>query len=601
MTASPPPSLIVDTDATIEVADPASELIPIASPTAGRLTHLAQPDHRMSLRDALIAQTSLTNDDYNAAETEAAADVRNRPVTQVLIDAGRITRKDVFRATATTLGLEFLDLLDAPLDPDVYGLLTPEQARKYNVIPYRLDGDTLHVVTSPDNTSNWETSDDLRTITKADKIVFAIAVPQDLHQRINLIYRAEAEMSNLVRTMVNEDTILDLAATADGESPVVRYVNLMLEQAIADGASDIHIEPMEQSIRIRYRIDGVLVPMTPAPKEIQPAIISRIKIMCDMDIAEKRKPQDGRLSVMHQGRRMDLRVNAQPTVWGEKVVMRILDNSHASLALTDLGFSAESLTLWQQAYSKPYGMMVVSGPTGSGKSTTLYGTVNAISRDEINIVTVEDPVEYRIPGINQIQINSKAGTSFATSLRSILRADPDVILIGEIRDHETAQIAIESALTGHLVLTTLHTNDAPSVITRLIEMGIEPFLVSSALTCISGQRLARRLCTKCRRPATVSQTKLDLIGFTVPEGVTPTFYEKVGCPACANTGYRGRIGIHEVMLTNEDLAAKAATRAHADELRDIALGNGMRPLREDGWIKVALGITTIEEVLRVIA
>ena len=330
-------------------------------------------------------------------------------------------------------------------------------------------------------------------------------------------------------------------------------------------------------------------------------MIARLKIMADMDIAERRRPQDGRLSVVAGGRKIDLRVNCLPTVWGEKIVMRILDNSAVMMSLPQLGFSPANLQKWKTSYERPYGMLIVSGPTGSGKSTSLYATLNAVIRPEVNIVTVEDPVEYRIPGINQVQTNSKAGLTFASSLRAILRADPDIVLIGEIRDHETAQIAVEAALTGHLVLTTLHTNDAPSVLTRLSEMGIEPFLLGSALQCATGQRLARRLCDKCKRPSELTASQLEVIKFEAPLGISPTIFDAVGCSSCAHTGYRGRLAMHEVMPMTEEIERLATSRASSDEIRRMAIEQGMRTLRQDGWLNVALGSTTITEVLRVTA
>ena len=389
------------------------------------------------------------------------------------------------------------------------------------------------------------------------------------------------------------------AAAVSGDIP--RFVTLIFEYAVSVGASDIHIEPKSSVISVRLRTDGVLKVIVQYSPSLHAGVVSKLKIMSNLKIDEQRIPQDGRLSVASRGKKIDLRVSCLPTVWGEKIVMRILDNTAATMALPDLGFSPENLKKWRAAYERPYGMLIVSGPTGSGKSTSLYATLHAVSRPEVNIVTVEDPVEYRIPGINQVQTHAKAGLTFAAALRSILRADPDIILIGEIRDHETAQIAIESALTGHLVLTTLHTNDAPSVITRLTEMGVEPFLVGSALECATGQRLARRLCVKCRRQVDKSDSELAVVNYEYPPGVTPTFYEPVGCTTCANTGYRGRLAMHEVMPMTEEIGKLALRNASSDEVRRSAVEQGMRTLRQDGWLKVAEGLTTIGEVLRVIA
>lgn len=342
--------------------------------------------------------------------------------------------------------------------------------------------------------------------------------------------------------------------------------------------------------------------MTPAPKNIQNGVISRLKIMSDIDIAERRKPQDGRMSVRHGGRQIDLRVATLPTVWGEKVVMRILDNTNTSLTLKDLNLLDRNAAAYQRSYSKPYGMILVTGPTGSGKSTTLYTTLNAVAKPEINVITVEDPVEYRMAGVNQVQVNPKAGLTFASALRSILRSDPDVVLLGEIRDHETAQIAIEASLTGHLVLSTLHTNDAPSAITRLTEMDIEPFLVGSALDCVVAQRLARKLCDRCKAPAFYEAEQLHALGFLDSAAAeVPDFFAPIGCSVCSNTGYRGRIALHEVMTVSEEIERLAVSRASSAEISRVAQEQGMLTLRMDGWEKVKLGLTSVDEILRVVA
>jgi len=553
-----------------------------------------------SVVDVLVASGLITQDQWKAAGS--IADQRREPVLNVLVEQGQVTRKDVVRATVQAAGLEFIEIMNVPIDDRLAHLITGDQARKYHAIPIALDGDTLIVAADSQTAANWQVAEDLEAITR-HPIRFACAMKSEIAIRLNQIYRAESELGELVKGMLDDERVIDIQApvVATADAPLVRYVNLLLSQAISDKSSDIHIEPSEDHIRIRFRIDGVLKEQAQAPKEMQSALISRLKIMADMDIAERRVPQDGRLSLYWLGQKMDLRVSCLPTVWGEKIVMRILDNSSAQMTLADLGFSASNLAHWTRAYERPNGMLIVSGPTGSGKSTSLYATLNTVARPEINIVTVEDPVEYRIPGINQIQTHAKAGLTFASALRSILRADPDVILIGEIRDHETAQIAIESALTGHLVLTTLHTNNAPSVITRLIEMGIEPFLVSSALACATSQRLARRLCTTCKRPAAKSVAELSAAQFEYPPGIDPTFFEPVGCSSCAHTGYRGRMGLHEVMPMSEEIGQLAFQRASSDEVRRIAIDAGMRTLRQDGWLKVSQGLTTISEVLRVIA
>jgi type IV pilus assembly protein PilB len=390
--------------------------------------------------------------------------------------------------------------------------------------------------------------------------------------------------------------------SGDDDAPIVRFVNLLISQAIQDLASDIHIEPGEHELRVRYRIDGVLHTMQPAPKAIQSGIISRLKIMADIDIAERRRAQDGRMSVTHGGRKIDLRVATLPTIHGEKVVLRILDNENTTIGMGELHLLERNLGVFRASYTKPYGMILVTGPTGSGKSTTLYTTLHEVARSEINVITVEDPVEYKMAGVNQVQVNPKAGLTFASALRSILRSDPDVVLLGEIRDFETAQIAIEASLTGHLVLSTLHTNDAPSAITRLTEMGIEPFLVGSALDCVVAQRLARRLCERCKAPAQYTVADLDALGIGVdPTRALPQLFRAVGCQSCSHTGFRGRIALHEVMSVSEEIERLAVQRASSAEIARVARRQGMSTLRQDGWAKAALGLIPVEEILRVVA
>jgi type IV pilus assembly protein PilB len=380
---------------------------------------------------------------------------------------------------------------------------------------------------------------------------------------------------------------------------VVRFVNLIIDQAISDRASDIHVEPTGSDLKVRLRIDGVLHEMQSADRSIQDGVISRLKIMSSIDIAERRVPQDGRISVLHEGRSVDLRVATLPTVWGEKIVMRILDNTGQVMTMEDLRFSNTNGTRFHDAITRPHGMILVTGPTGSGKSTTLYTALRTVANPRVNVITVEDPVEYRIPGINQVQVNPRAGLTFATALRSILRSDPDVVLVGEIRDRETAAISVEAALTGHLVLSTLHTNDAPSALTRLTEIGTEPFLVATALSAVVAQRLARRLCTKCRRPFDGDAETLRQVGMPEEMIADAAVHTAVGCANCSNTGYRGRVALHEVMTVTDEIEQRLVGRATGADLRELALEQGMVALRDDGWVKVADGITTIEEVLRV--
>jgi type IV pilus assembly protein PilB len=382
----------------------------------------------------------------------------------------------------------------------------------------------------------------------------------------------------------------------------VRLVNLLISQAITDRASDIHVEPTGKDVRIRYRIDGVLHEVMRSPRNIQNGIISRLKVMADINIAERRIPQDGRISTTIDGRPVDLRVATLPTVNGEKVVMRILDKNQAELRLSELGFHPSNMRRYEESYNKPYGTILVTGPTGSGKTTTLYATLNILNLPSKNVITVEDPVEYQLDGINQIQVNNKAGLTFASALRTILRSDPDIILVGEIRDRETATIAVEAALTGHLVLSTIHTNDASTTPNRLIEMGVEPFLVGSALDCIVAQRLARKLCERCKQPFPVEKDKLEGLGWDIDELAVPDhFFRSVGCQVCGKTGYAGRFAVHEVLNVNEEIERMIVEHAHADEIRKAARADGMLTLRHAGLMGAALGITSLDEVLRVIA
>jgi type IV pilus assembly protein PilB len=528
---------------------------------------------------------------------------RDEPPLNVLIASGAVSKADVVRTAAETAGLRFVELAQYAVDASAVSRLPADFVRRFTVLPLGWEDGELLVAVGVRQAGNIELKDDLTRLVRSH-VRFAIAPRDEIAAKINQVLRAEGELDNLTSDLAPEDEdseeLSGLTAVAE-DAPIVRFVNLLISQAISDRASDIHIEPTERDLRVRYRIDGVLHEAHRSPKNIQNGVISRLKIMSEVNIAERRVPQDGRLSVAHQGRKVDLRIATLPTVWGEKVVARILDNSNTRLDLNDLGFSDLNFRRYRESYTKPYGMILVTGPTGSGKSTTLYATLNIIARPEVNIITVEDPVEYRLPGINQVQTNVKAGLTFGSALRSILRSDPDILLIGEIRDHETAQIAVEAALTGHLVLSTLHTNDAPSAITRLTEMGIEPFLVGSALDAVLAQRLCRLLCRKCKAAYAPEPRELLDVGFPWEDGEpVPTLYQPVGCTACAKTGYLGRVALHEVMHVNEDIARLAVQRASTDEIARLALAQGMVTLRDDGWLKVAQGLTSVEEILRVV-
>jgi type IV pilus assembly protein PilB len=445
--------------------------------------------------------------------------------------------------------------------------------------------------------------DDIRAATGV-QVRPVVAARDELSRAIDRLQRAETDLNDVAASLAFEESAApalgSLTAVSD-EAPIVRYVNNLIEQAIESRASDLHIEPAEHDVRVRYRIDGVLHEIETVPRGVQSALISRLKIMSGVDITERRVPQNGRITMQVGSRGVDLRLATLPTVWGEKIVLRVLDTgSGVDLDLLKLGFSEQNYARYSTSFSKPHGMVLVTGPTGSGKSTTLYATLGKISKPEVNIITVEDPVEYRLPGVNQVQVNHKAGLTFAAVLPAILRSDPDIVLIGEIRDRVTAQLAVEAALTGHLVLSTLHTNDAPSAVTRLTEMGIEPFLVGSSLDCVMAQRLARRLCQWCKQSYEPSRNELDAARWPYEVLPAPTeLWQPVGCRSCSNTGYHGRIAIHEVMPVTESIERLAVEHGSAHEIQRVAMDEGMEVLRLDGLRKAVTGETSLAEVLRV--
>ncbi len=504
-------------------------------------------------------------------------------------------------ALAGRLGLAYVDLTEFSVDASVAGLIPDALARRHVALPIARAGDRIMVALA--DPRNVVVIDDIAAVLRAP-IVSVVAEPEAILAAIDRYHRVDSEVEELTSAFATgaeaetDQWSQDVGDAGTDEAPIIRLVNLIISQAITDRASDIHIEPMRDELRVRYRIDGVLTTVQRVPRSMIPGVISRLKVMAELDIGERRRPQDGRISVSHTGRTVDLRVATLPTVWGEKVVARVLDSPVASLQLADLSMLDRNMEVFSTSFSKPYGMILVTGPTGSGKSTTLYTTLATISKPTVNVITVEDPVEYRMPGINQVQVNTKAGMTFAAALRSILRSDPDVILIGEIRDEETAKIAIESSLTGHLVLSTLHTNDAPSSVTRLIEMGVEPFLVGSALDSVVAQRLARRLCGRCKEETVATETELRALGVPLT-GEEHVVHRPRGCPQCSNTGYRGRIALHEVMAVDDEIERLASRNSPAAEIAAHAEATGMARLRMDGWAKVLLGHTSVEEILRV--
>jgi type IV pilus assembly protein PilB len=549
-----------------------------------------------------LGQILIEQDLINQAQLDQALEEHRRTpksLGRVLIDLGMIKEADLVRALAEQVGLEFVDLSDYNIDPTATTLLPDTLARRYRAIPIgERDGKLLVAMSDP---ANVYALDDIRAITNRD-VQPVVATASDVEQAISKFAhmdgQVEALASQAADAIEGDDQQIEAALE---EAPIVKLVTAIMTQAVGDRASDVHIEPTEKDVRIRFRVDGVLHEVMHSPKNIQGGLISRLKVMADLNIAEKRVPQDGRISMRVGGKQLDLRVATLPTVFGEKVVIRILDKSNALLRLEDLGFLEESYKRFEQSFRKPYGAILVTGPTGSGKSTTMYATLNILNQEDRNIITVEDPVEYRMNGVNQMQTNPKAGLTFASALRSILRADPDIVLIGEIRDKETATIAIEAALTGHLVLSSLHTNDAASAISRLTEMEVETFLVASAIDCVIAQRLARKLCDKCKQPYEPDQTELFEAGY--PEwlwGDITELHRPAGCPSCSSTGYRGRIGLYEVMPMTEEIERLVVERSSSEQIKAVAVEQGMITLREDGLTKTRMGLTSIEEVARVV-
>jgi type IV pilus assembly protein PilB len=554
------------------------------------------------LAEILLEQGLVSREQLDQAQAEQTA--TGKRLGRILIDMGVVKEQDLVAALASQIGLHFVDLSDHQVDASAAALLPEQVARKYRALPIGYEDDKLVVAMA--DPANLFALDDIRTITGMD-VQPVVATAVDIEGAI----RKYSHFDESVETVASEasaaaeDDVLELerlAQSAVDEGPIVKMVNLLITQAIGDRASDIHIEPSERDVRIRYRVDGVLHEVMRSPKNVQAGLISRLKVMADINIAERRVPQDGRISLTVGGKSIDLRVATLPTVYGEKVVIRVLDKSSVLLRLEDLGFLEEAYKSYEVAFTKPYGAILVTGPTGSGKSTTLYATLNQINSPDRNIITVEDPVEYRLAGINQVQVNNRAGLTFASALRSILRADPDVVLIGEIRDRETAVIAIEASLTGHLVLSTLHTNDAPSSLPRLIEMGVEPYLAASAIDCIVAQRLLRKLCVKCKEPYKPDHAELEQAGY--PEFLwaeIDQLFRPGGCGQCAKTGYRGRLGIYEIMPVSEEIERMVVERSSSEEIKRSAAGDGMIQLREDGLEKVRTGVTSVQEVLRVVA
>ena len=531
-------------------------------------------------------------------------------IDQILVKNGYVTEKTLMASVAAHLNIPPVDLSKFRPAPDVLELVSRQVASFYKVIPLAKIGNTLTLAMV--DPLNVLALDDIRLIAGLD-IQPAICAGKEFRDALENFYSSKANMEHLLKDAVGvgveakkkeseQDINLDELVEQTGQVSIIKIVNMMLVQAIKERASDIHIEPFVKEMKLRYRVDGVLHESVAPPKHMQNAVTSRIKIMSNLDIAERRLPQDGRFRIKVHGREIDFRVSCLPTSFGEKVVLRVLDKSGLdNIDLAKLGFHKEGAEAFIGAISSPYGMILITGPTGSGKSTTLYAALKVINKPEVNVITVEDPVEYQMQGINQVSVRSDIGLTFAAGLRSILRQDPDVIMIGEIRDLETADIAVKSALTGHLVLSTLHTNDAASAITRLDDMGIEPFLISSSTLLVAAQRLVRRICKKCKKEIDVPEDALRLAQMSYPKGQKPLVWRGTGCGACNNTGYSGRMALIEVIAIDDEVRGQIMKRATGREIKLAAMRRGMKTLRMVGLDRVREGETTIEEVLRVTA
>jgi general secretion pathway protein E len=522
---------------------------------------------------------------------------------EALVAMGAASPADVLRVLANQQKVGLLSADELPSTPPALKELSPKYLRQYVACPIAVEGGTITVATA--EPTNPQLLDDLQQ-TLGLNVKLCVAPGAAILEAIERAYGANTALQKIVEGMGDwgaehhtepEEDVNHLRDMAF-EAPVVRLVNLLIDGALASDASDVHIEPFEDSLRVRYRIDGLLYDQEAPPRRLQAALTSRIKIMAEMNIAERRLPQDGRIRVTGQGsRRVDIRVSTVPTIHGESIVMRLLDRSSVFLPFERLGFSRDTAAAFEALIRRPHGILLVTGPTGSGKTTTLYAALDTINRPDLKILTVEDPVEYQLKGVNQIPVRPKIGLSFAAGLRHIVRQDPDVIMVGEVRDLETAEIAIQSALTGHLVLSTLHTNDAPGAVTRLQDLGCEPYLVSSVLSGVLAQRLVRRICQACRAPDHPDGAELLAIG--VPDASGAELYRGQGCDECRGTGYRGRIGIYELFRVNDEARSLIVRRAPAGEIRRHAVQHGMLTLREDAWAKACAGLTTVEEILRV--
>jgi type IV pilus assembly protein PilB len=557
---------------------------------------------RQAVEDLLLSRGQVSDEQLMQART-VRAQTPGKTIAQILLDMSAATEGQVLSALAETLGLPFETLKKENVDTAVLQSLPQDYVIRHRVAPLRFEDDSV-VVGMSDPANVFLLDEVKRKLRRPVKVV--VVVPGDINRILEAISGTTTDTSvdEIIKDIGDddvqvvkevEDSVTDLAK-AGNESPVIRFVNYLIFDAIKQGASDIHIEPKEKQLKVRYRIDGILFDAMSPPHSMHAAMISRLKIMANLDISERRLPQDGRIRAMMHERKVDLRMSTLPTAYGEKCVMRILDNRSINVALEDLGFSEDSLTLWQNAIDQPHGIVLVTGPTGSGKTTTLYSSLRSMDGNKLNISTVEDPVEYHLSQANQVQVHDKIGMSFSAALRALLRQDPDVVMLGEIRDAETARIAVQASLTGHLVLSTLHTNDAPSSITRLINIGVEPYLISASVNAILAQRLVRKICSQCKE---VYEPTDEMKEFLTLQGWTGDLHKGKGCDRCRKTGYAGRLGIYELLIMDDSLRDLVTSNPDVTQFRKLCRERGLITLRSDGFDKVRKGLTTVDEILRV--
>ncbi len=567
--------------------------------------------------DIFIQEGLISDDQLKLAHEKQREMGGNEPIARILVNLGFIEEKARVRVLGKVWGVPFIEISQRAPDPEVTSLISAQLAKRFKAIPIEKHNSKLVVAMA--NPLDIFVIDELRLATGLEIEPF-IAVEDDINTAISESYRGEVNVTDAIAGVIKDfdgDTLQISKAEEEelsaeqlrelgDEAPVIRLANLIVSQGVMDRASDIHVEPMKDGVRVRYRIDGVMVESMRLPRKILAPLMSRFKIMSNMDIAEKRTPQDNRVSAVIGGKEYDFRVSTLPMIHGEKVVMRILDKGGINVGLSKLGFLPHNLKLLEDWASKSYGIILVTGPTGSGKSTTLYSVLNKVSDGQSNIITIEDPVEYELDGINQCGVNVRAGMTFAAGLRAMLRQDPDIIMVGEMRDEETATIAMEAALTGHLVLSTLHTNDAPSAPMRLMDMGVEPFLISSSIIGVLAQRLVRQVCPNCKTSYTASRESLVRYGFPLPDEIGAethgelTLFKGSGCDQCKGSGYKGRTGIHELLNFNDEIRDEIIKKAPGHVLRNIALKSDMRTLQMDAVQKILMGFTTVDEVLRVL-